>query len=196
MPKNITVVDDEGHTYQPTYPKRAKGLVKRGRARWLEEHCICLTVPPAHGEEKPMSNILPVSPTDSRDQGILSKISEIISLLSEIQRDKNVYDDALYTLRDMKIVDPVECGAPLNVGAQARADAIGRVAEDYGKTRRQLIAFYWKIYEDMMVLHGLRTKPSAPPQEDEIPAIPEMVLHGLRTKPSAPPQEDMEEMDG
>ncbi len=113
-----------------------------------------------------MSNILPVSPTDSRDQEILSKISEIISLLTEIQRDKNVYDDALYTLRDMKIVDPDECGAPPNVGAQARADAIGRVAEDYGKTRRQLIAFYWKIYEDMMVLHGLRTKPSAPPQED------------------------------
>jgi len=174
VPKNITVVDDEGHTYQPTYPKRAKGLVKRGRARYLTEHCICLTVPPAHGEEKPMSDNLPVSPSDSCDKEILSKISEILALLAEIQRDKNIYDDALYSLRDMEVVVPTECGSPPNVGAQARADAIKGVAEDYGKTRRQLIAFYWKLYEDLMTLHGLRTRPSAPPPEERIPPVPDM----------------------
>lgn len=174
MPKNITVVDDEGNTYQPTYPKRAKGLVKRGRARYLTEHCICLTVPPAHGEEKPMSNLLPVSPSDSSDdKEILSKISEIISLMTEIQRDKNIYEDALYSLRDMEIEVPTECGAPPNVGAQARADAIMGVAEDYGKTRRQLIAFYWRLYEDLMTLHGLRTKPADPPHWEGIPAFPD-----------------------
>ena len=29
MIKNITVVDETGETYEATYPKRAKGLVKK-----------------------------------------------------------------------------------------------------------------------------------------------------------------------
>lgn len=174
MPKNITVVDDEGNTYQPTYPKRAKGLVKRGRARYVGEHCICLFAPPAHGEEKPMSDLLPVFPSDSREKEILSKMSEILALLTEIQRDKNVYDDALFSLRDMEVVVPTECGSPPNVGAQARAAAIKGVAEDYGKTRRQLIAFYWKMYDDLMILGGLRTERSTPPPEEVIPPVPDM----------------------
>lgn len=46
MPKTIAVVDEDGNVYQPTYPKRARGLVKNGRARWLGENRICLACPP------------------------------------------------------------------------------------------------------------------------------------------------------
>lgn len=31
--KNIIVIDEQGRVYEATYPKRAKGLVKNGRAR-------------------------------------------------------------------------------------------------------------------------------------------------------------------
>ena len=46
MEKNIFVVDEQGNQYEATYPKRAKGLVKNGRARFVDEHTICLACPP------------------------------------------------------------------------------------------------------------------------------------------------------
>ena len=46
MEKNVAVVDEQGHVYGATYPKRAKGLVKNGRARFVNENTICLACPP------------------------------------------------------------------------------------------------------------------------------------------------------
>ena len=56
MNKNIEVVDEAGNVYEPTWPKRAKGLVKHGRARFVDENRICLTCPPDKTEETHMSN--------------------------------------------------------------------------------------------------------------------------------------------
>ncbi|MBR3691989.1 MAG: hypothetical protein IKL89_04750 [Clostridia bacterium] len=44
--KNVIVVDEQGNRYEATYPKRAKGLVKNGRARFVDENKICLACPP------------------------------------------------------------------------------------------------------------------------------------------------------
>ena len=44
--KKIAVVDENGNTYETTYLKRAKGLVKHGRARFISENTICLACPP------------------------------------------------------------------------------------------------------------------------------------------------------
>jgi hypothetical protein len=46
MTKNVTVVDEQGNQHGATYPKRAKGLVKNGRARFVDENTICLACPP------------------------------------------------------------------------------------------------------------------------------------------------------
>ena len=46
--KSISVVDPQGNQYEATYPKRAKGLVKKGRARFVDETTICLARPPYH----------------------------------------------------------------------------------------------------------------------------------------------------
>ncbi len=48
--KNIIVVDEQGNEYEATYPKRAKGLVKNGRARFIGENKICLACPPQNFE--------------------------------------------------------------------------------------------------------------------------------------------------
>jgi hypothetical protein len=48
--KNIAVTDQSGIDYEPTYLRRAKGLVKSGRARWVDEEHICLTCPPERFE--------------------------------------------------------------------------------------------------------------------------------------------------
>ena len=54
--KNIIVVDEQGNTLEATYPKRAKGLVKKGRARFISESMICLACPPRKTEENEMSD--------------------------------------------------------------------------------------------------------------------------------------------
>ncbi len=42
----MIVIDEQGNEYEATYPKRAKGLVKNGRARFVGENKICLACPP------------------------------------------------------------------------------------------------------------------------------------------------------
>lgn len=54
--KLIKVIDEHGKTYSSTYYKRAKGLVKKNRARWVDESTICLVVP-LQTKEKEMKNI-------------------------------------------------------------------------------------------------------------------------------------------
>ena len=56
--KNIRVVDADGKPLEPTYPKRAKGLVKKGRARYVSEQEICLQAcpPNEHLEDKNMNS--------------------------------------------------------------------------------------------------------------------------------------------
>ena len=49
--KNIEVRDPSGKLYSPTYPTRAKGLVKQGRARWIGKDAIELTAPPSEFKE-------------------------------------------------------------------------------------------------------------------------------------------------
>ena len=42
MTKNVSVIDENGIKQSSTYPKRAAGLVKKGRARWIDDETICL----------------------------------------------------------------------------------------------------------------------------------------------------------
>ena len=57
--KNIIVVDEQGNEYEATYLKRAKGLVKSGRARFINENTICLACPPKeYLEDNKMENKL------------------------------------------------------------------------------------------------------------------------------------------
>ena len=40
MEKNVTIIDESGNVIGETYPKRAKGLIKKGRAEPVSEYCI------------------------------------------------------------------------------------------------------------------------------------------------------------
>ena len=40
--RTITVIDTTGQPQNPTYLRRAKGLVKNGRAEWIDENTIRL----------------------------------------------------------------------------------------------------------------------------------------------------------
>lgn len=65
MKKNIAVIDAEGNVYEATWPRRARGLVKSGRARFVGRNTICLVRPPAYTEGKCMEQILDSKMTNS-----------------------------------------------------------------------------------------------------------------------------------
>ena len=46
MEKNVTIIDETGKKIGSTYPKRAEGLVKKGRAEYVSDFCI--RMPNAH----------------------------------------------------------------------------------------------------------------------------------------------------
>ena len=56
MGKNIAVIDAQGNVYASTWPKRARGLVKSGRARFIDQNKICLMRPPGYSEGKCMDH--------------------------------------------------------------------------------------------------------------------------------------------
>ncbi len=80
--KNIIVVDEQGNEYEATYPKRAKGLVKNGRARFVDENKICLACPPDKIlEEEKMSNSTNNKPNQKATEITEQQIFEQITLL-------------------------------------------------------------------------------------------------------------------
>ena len=80
--KNIIVVDEQGNEYEATYPKRAKGLVKNGRARFVDENKICLACPPDKIlEEEKMSNNTNNKPEQKANEITEQQIFEQITLL-------------------------------------------------------------------------------------------------------------------
>ena len=54
--KNVTVVDEQGNIIGKTYEKRAKGLIKKGRARYIDAHTLCLIACPQNTSEEQAMN--------------------------------------------------------------------------------------------------------------------------------------------
>ena len=84
----MIVVDEQGNEYEATYPKRAKGLVKNGRARFVGENKICLACPPNQilEENKMEDNKQNVKNTENNTltaREIFEKIAELQKQLTE-----------------------------------------------------------------------------------------------------------------
>lgn len=166
MPKTIAVVDEQGNTYEATYPKRARGLVKKGRARFVSESMICLVRPPKL-EEKRMSNTL--------------TIEKIFEQLNKIVDSNEFFERALHTLASMTSANiPTDSYAPGDIAGQARAQAVADICKQRETTNQQLIRFYEKMYDDMMYMQGLRREQPMFPhkqafdERQEVPPMPEV----------------------
>ncbi len=132
MPRNITVTDAQGNACQPTWPKRAKGLVKHGRAVYVSENEIRLTPPPCKTEEKAMTAI------------------DILQKIFELSNDTRHIDNALTNLSAMPDKpDSGSPGAPPDVAGQAKAEAICQITCSAESTRQQLLAFYIRVYNEL-----------------------------------------------
>lgn len=171
--KNIIVTDENGAVYEATYPKRAGGLVKNGRARFIDENTICLARPPHQLEGKLMKTADIVNDTQPnpkeaetvREQQVQQETDEsvktargtepsgesaqlsmefVLSRIDKIINDTAYLHEALDVLKDM-----APSAAPGDVAGQARGDAIGNVVKAREETNRKLLEMLQKMYDDL-----------------------------------------------
>ena len=145
MNKNIEVVDEAGNVYEPTWPKRAKGLVKHGRARFVDENKICLTCPPDKTEETPVNNNFFGEMT----------VNDILTRVNTIINQTGYITSAFESLVQMGDGDSGDCGAPGNIMGRAKAEAVAEVVRARETTNQQILRLYEKMYDDMIRLSGL-----------------------------------------
>ncbi|HIT09798.1 MAG TPA: hypothetical protein IAB55_12090 [Candidatus Merdivicinus faecavium] len=140
MEKTVRVIDRQGNLLEATYPKRAKGLVKHGRARFVDEQTICLTCPPNRSlEETKMS--------EEYKETFTLNPAEILKRIDEIQRDNAYIMQALETLEKIPSNYSDNPGAPEDVAGKAKAEAIVEIVHDRTEFNQKLLDFYITLFE-------------------------------------------------
>ena len=136
----MIVIDSQGNEYEATYPKRAKGLVKSGRARFVGENKICLACPPdIYLEDNKMSENINKVVTENEKE---ISASSILREIANIQKDNSHIFEALKHLEDVKSEGPGD------IGAEEKAKAIADVVKCRETTNQRLIDFYERAYFD------------------------------------------------
>lgn len=142
--KNIIVVDEQGNEHEATYPRRARGLVKNGRARFLSENKICLACPPdKHLEDNKMTDL---------ETGSTIDMAYIFNQIRQIQEQTEYLNNVIKELADMTDGDSGDCGSPGNLLGQAKAHALGDVVRCRETTNQQLLNFYISVYNDLKAM--------------------------------------------
>lgn len=158
--KNVTVLDGSGKMLEPTYEKRAKGLVKHGRARWENEDTIRLTCPPGDCQEDTTmnDNIYRETIEQNRPEAHTPDTAYIMSKIDEIAADTGHIHEAMGLLRDFTVNDSAAGG----YGDKARAEAIWQIVQAREETNRELIGVLNRM------LDALIPQPSLSREEVEL----------------------------
>ncbi|MCH5183618.1 MAG: hypothetical protein J1E00_05510 [Oscillospiraceae bacterium] len=171
--KNIAVVDELGNEYEPTYPKRAKGLVKHGRARFLSEDRICLACPPdVNLEEHNMSNRIeavqaqnePIAKSTANELNL----SYILEQIARIQLETAYLNEAIEKLSMMGDAKESGPGFPPDIQGQAKANAIRDIVQCRETTNQQMLRFYERLYDDWRADHRKSEACAPTPPSDQV----------------------------
>ncbi len=142
MTKNIAVLDENGNQIGTTYPKRAKGLVKSGRAVYSGENAVRFCRPPSAVKAERTE-------TKMNDINIREILTKIEWLLSEKDHILKAYETIEKSNEPWK------------------ADAAAGVAADREKTVQKALDFYISL----STACGL-TEPNLPKPEEDTEEIP------------------------
>lgn len=153
--KNIFVVDEQGNAYEATYPKRAKGLVKNGRARFISENTICLACPPNNNLE---DNEMSENKSTNESKTIQENIVKIGSLEYVLKQIELVAKDTAYLNNTIAELGKITSNIGGDIGGSAKAEALGQVVKSREETNRKLIDFYQKMYSDLTPSDSLKHK--------------------------------------
>lgn len=175
--KNVRVVDGAGNPLQSTYRKRALGLVKHGRARFIDPDTIELTRPPdPQGEETIMQ-------TQSQDQdttttapfGVNSgspasqtpssrpvAASDILERIDMLIAETAYLRESVHALKQIESAGVGDAGSRGDIGTQAKATAIASVVEQREQTNQKMIALLDRMYDDLSPSTAMRKQPRSP----------------------------------
>ncbi len=150
--KNVRVVDEQGNEYEATYPKRAKGLVKNGRARFTAENTICLACPPdVMKEDIKMSDIEEIKANEETGEVIESKGTAqkhtLDYALGQLEKVRN--DSLRFAEETREKIGSIRSGGPGDVGAQAAGEAMAELIREQGELYRKLTDFYIGMIYDL-----------------------------------------------
>ena len=147
--KNVKVVDEFGNILEATYPKRAKGLVKAGRARFVDENTICLACPPKTIlEDNKMDNIN-IDKTTGEVVEIPASKYNLEYALEQIERIANDTEHLEKAFEDLKIAAQSNKDTPCGGSNDRVAAAIGDSVKCRETTNQKLIDFYSKMVDDL-----------------------------------------------
>ena len=133
--KNVIVVDEQGNEYEATYPKRAKGLVKNGRARFVGENKICLACPPDKSEENKMMD---------NDNNVLT-VKEIFEQITILQ--KQLMENSFQSLH--RLSDAID-SIKENEESEDNVSSVCGVFATREAILMKMLEFYERMYDDIV----------------------------------------------
>lgn len=131
MTKNVSVIDTQGNIYEATYPKRAKGLVKKGRARFVDDTTICLAHPPYHTEDEIMEENKTIQPAPESGAVHLDE-AYVIAKIEQIMAGTELLHKTLEILKKGSMNGEAVMG-------------ISNMIEARERTNQEMISFLWNI---------------------------------------------------
>jgi len=159
--KNVIVVDEKGNQLTPTWAKRAKGLVKQGRARWLDENMICLACPPDRTDledmvmkSADMENTEAVNVGEAQNaQNSIAVVTaaqsvtaaDILARIDRITEQGERLFTVIGQIRDL----PVNESGGGRDGAE-RAAAIGNIISAREETNQKMVDLLSRMYDDIV----------------------------------------------
>ena len=151
----IEVVDSSGKIIGRTYEKRAKGLVKKGRARFTDENRITL-LPSEDAHEytdtegyKMDERINTENIENISEENSQYTIESVMQCMKKILDDTQYIKDAIFNVTEIPSGDSGDCGSPGDIAGKAKAEAISTIVRERENTNHKLIDFYNKVYNDL-----------------------------------------------
>lgn len=151
----IEVVDSSGKIIGRTYEKRAKGLVKKGRARFTDENRITL-LPSEDAHEytdtegyKMDERINTENIENISEENSQYTIESVMQCMKKILDDTQYIKDAIFNVTEIPSGDAGDCGSPGDIAGKAKAEAISTIVRERENTNQKLIDFYNKVYDDL-----------------------------------------------
>ena len=148
--KNIRVVDEQGNEYEATYPKRAKGLVKQGRARFVDESTLCIACPPniVNLEDNNMDDI-------NRSNGPRPGSTTNVNLIDKDSLDKvlnsieNLISNTHYIVEALSAIKDIEENEWQDEWQVHKTDAIKDVIRTREDTNKEALKVLNKLVEHL-----------------------------------------------
>ena len=148
----IEVVDSSGKIIGRTYEKRAKGLVKKGRARFTDENRITL-LPSEDAHEYTDTEGYKmderINTENISEENGQYTIESVMQCMKKILDDTQYIKDAIFNVTEIPSGDAGDCGSPGDIAGKAKAEAISTIVREREDTNQKLIDFYNKVYNDL-----------------------------------------------